>query len=100
MARERDANGRWKKGVSGNPKGRPKETTVQDLDLLKEMLTPEVRRRIYAVAISRAEAGDRHARAFLWAYRFGKPIERQIIESSGDVVLEWVKREDNGTASA
>jgi len=87
MASKRTARGRFEKGHSGNPAGRPARKTF-NLDLLCDLLTPEREEMIYKVAIAAAMKGNKDARAFLWAYKYGKPVERR--EITAEVIEPWL----------
>ncbi len=72
----------WKKGQSGNPKGRMENQfsiTYAVKTLLKDDAegTKAIARRV----IKDAKAGDRHARDKVWAYMDGMPL--QGIEHTG-----------------
>lgn len=98
----RDAKGRWLPGTSGNPKGGPRfAIQAEYAGLLNTLITPEDIEEIIRTALARAKAGDRHARAWLFNYLWGKPVER-VIAATGDVDLEWVEGEgeDQGTEPA
>lgn len=72
---------RFKKGVSGNPKGRTKTTPLTDeiKKLLKEMAQGGQKSHARMVAesmVERAETGDVAAARLLWEYVEGKPTQR------------------------
>ena len=102
MAGKRDNMGRWVKGSSGNLKGRSSRIEEQGgmaVRVLREVVTEEEWRTIWEVGLSRAKAGSEKWAKLLAAYDSGKPIERQIIATAGDVQLEWDdENEDQGPA--
>jgi hypothetical protein len=93
--RERDLQGRWVKGVSGNPKGRPPKFLRIDagdletfMNTIREVSTPDgevmmtreaaIQHRLYQSAMQ----GNVHAQIFL-ARRFEKYYERKAHISNG-----------------
>jgi len=79
---------RWRKGVSGNPGARQKDTPVRDE--IKSAATPEKIKKIVAKVMKMAEAGDLKAVEFLRLHLDG-PLPRPPREDSqgegGHVVL-------------
>ena len=74
--RTRDAYGRWKRGVSGNPKGRlPRQTENEYLNILMEKCTPDRWADIIEKALRQAVDGDARARDWLSRYVVGDPIQ-------------------------
>lgn len=72
--------GGFKKGQSGNPKGRPKrEKEVKFLDLLRSEVTEHDWQIIIRTAISFAQSGDTNARRWLSDYIMGPPVQKQEI---------------------
>lgn len=83
----------FKKGKSGNPKGRPrKEHCISDMldNLLKEKseTNPDISRmeNICLKAIELAEGGDTHARNWVSDRKEGKALERIITKETDDVL--------------
>lgn len=75
----------WKKGQSGNPKGRPKELPKLD-EMLRELLSEEKDGMTAAMAMlkamrSKALKGDVRAFEAIWNRTFGKV--KEIIEHTG-----------------
>lgn len=76
MSEERDKQGRFVKGQSGNPSGRPKENNfkkelVAVLEKEKDGVTDA--QRIISGLIERAIDGDTRAATLLFEYAYGKP---------------------------
>jgi hypothetical protein len=89
---ERDDKGRFVKGVSGNPGGKPLNQTKY-LKKLDTTMTLKEWRDIVVKAIEQAKRGDSRARQWLSDYLLGKPTQRQEItgaEGSKFVInLSW-----------
>ena len=89
---ERDDKGRFVKGVSGNPGGKPLDQTKY-LKKLDTTMTLKEWRDIVVKAIEQAKRGDSRARQWLSDYLLGKPTQRQEItgaEGSKLVInLSW-----------
>lgn len=72
----------FKKGQSGNPKGRPPRKTEQAfLNATIGAVTIAAWKRITLTAVEQAEAGDDKARRWLSDYVLGKPT--QHLEHTG-----------------
>ena len=81
------AKHKFKKGKSGNPKGRPPKLPGLD-KLLDEVLGEEKEGKTAAYAIlaalrSRATKGDVQAAKVLFEYGYGKPKQSVDVTSSG-----------------
>ena len=90
---ERDANGRFVKGHTGNPNGRPRRATEEEyLCAFNETMTVEDWVRIIRKAITQAKGGDRDARRFLADYALGKPKQRVALtgDDGGPLILRWL----------
>ena len=93
---DRKANGQFKPGVSGNPKGSVKQDSLaeQVRDILREPATKASKRThmqvILAKAITQAEDGDYRAREFLANRGFGMAEQRikQDVTKTEVIVLE------------
>lgn len=80
---ERDANGRFVKGKSGNPKGRaPRETEQQYKDAFTAAVSPEEWIQIIEAAKVLALKGDKDARKWLGDYIVGVPTQRTEINAT------------------
>jgi len=71
---ERDEKGRFIKGVSGNPGGRPIDQSKY-LKRIDTAMTLKRWRAIILKAIEQAERGDAKARQWLSDYILGKPVQ-------------------------
>ena len=79
---ERDANGRFVKGESGNPNGRPSKTReVRFLEITQENVTYKDWAEIVNKAKEQAKRGNAVARKWLGDYLMGPPPQR--LEHSG-----------------
>jgi len=88
---ERDKNGRFVKGSTGNPNGRPKRKKEQQyLDRMAKVVTLDDWEKIVKTAISRAKAGESASRKWLSDYLLGPPVQRleADIESDNRLVIE------------
>lgn len=80
---QRDEHGRFVKGQSGNPNGRPKKAReTRYYEILVSTVTFEQWKRIVDKARQQAERGDATARKWLADYIVGSP--EQNIHISGD----------------
>ena len=85
----RDERGRWKKGTSGNPKGRPRRKSEEKvLDWFSEECTEDDVKAWYKTMCARARAGDVSAFKAIMSYLAGLPT--QYIKA--DVDAEVKKR--------
>lgn len=89
----RDANGRFVKGHSGNPKGgSAKKWSASYLAAFNKTLTIADWKKIVKQAIAQAIEGDKDARRFLADYALGKPKQSLELsgESGGPLEICWI----------
>ena len=85
MAAARDGNGRFVKGKSGNPGGRPKVTTAERyLRKMARTVKMEDWEKILLTGIARAKSGDLGWARFLAEYLIGKPHQTIDAEVTSD----------------
>lgn len=73
----RDEDGKFKKGMSGNPAGRPrKEREERFYEITASSVTFQDWKEIIQKAVSQAKRGDTAARKFLADYLMGVPIQK------------------------
>lgn len=90
----RDATGKFIKGQSGNPKGRPpKEREQRFYEITLAAVTFEDWKDIVAKAVSQAKKGDPTARKFLADYLIGPPVQRSELTGAdgGAIVMTWAE---------
>lgn len=90
---ERDANGRFAKGESGNPKGRPpKAREERYLEIARSTVTFKQWKAIVQKAADQAERGNPTARKWLSDYLIGPPVQRTELTGAdgGTLKLEYV----------
>jgi hypothetical protein len=88
---ERESNGHWKKGHSGNPKGRPRKSVEEKyLSALRDAVTMDDLQKMFAVGLSRAKAGDLGWAKLIAEYLIGKPTQYvdAALQAGGTVRLE------------
>lgn len=94
----RDANGRFVKGHSGNPKGRTaKEWGTSYLAAFNKALTVTDWKKVIKRAIVQAITGDKDARRFLADYALGRPLQKMQLggEDGGPMVIEIVRKSED-----
>lgn len=83
----RDENGKFKKGVSGNPNGRPrKKREIRFYEITQTACTFADWKKIVDVAVTDAKAGDATARKWLSDYLMGAPQQYLDLTTAGDKV--------------
>jgi len=90
---ERDSRGRFVKGQSGNPNGRPRRSTEEEfLRKLRTNVDCADFETIIQVAVSRAKAGDIAFAKLLLQYLIGMPTQyvKQDVNGQLDMyVVNW-----------
>jgi len=98
----RDENGRFVKGQSGNPNGRPaKKREERFMEITLSAVTYTDWREIIKKAIAQARRGDNQARKFLADYLLGPPPQKHEVKSDGEVTIRVIYGPDGkaeGTA--
>ena len=90
MDDKRDNKGRFVKGVSGNPGGRPIDQTKYQKKIDTTMSLKEWR-TIILKAIDQAKRGDAKARQWLSDYLAGKPTQGVDVTTGGDkLTIEYI----------
>lgn len=94
----RDGRGRFVKGHSGNPKGKPIDQ-FKYLRKLGAAVTVSDWRAIIDRAVEQAKRGDPRAREWLSDYLMGKPPQQVDIGSDGmiEFVVRYADVSDNPT---
>ena len=93
---DRDNNGRFVKGISGNPHGRPsRPKEEQYYRILMTTCTDKDWRAIIDKAIAQAKHGDAVARKWLADYLIGAPVQRQEITGLEGSALEIIVTYEN-----
>ncbi len=92
---QRDATGRFVKGVSGNPAGRSKkEREYRFYEIAVTTVTFTDWRDIIEKAITQAKRGDSIARKFLADYLMGPPVNKvEVSDPTINVVIDWGEAE-------
>jgi len=92
---QRDDKGRFIKGVSGNPAGRPPRATEEEyLEVTIGSVSLERWGRIVAKAAEQAEEGDDKARKWLGDYILGKPEQAHKLSGGESVTVRLIYPDD------
>jgi hypothetical protein len=89
---ERDESGRFRKGISGNPKGRPpKERELRFYEITLQAVTFDDWKEIVKKAVQQAKRGDAQARKWLADYLMGPPVQRNELAgpNGGSINILW-----------
>jgi hypothetical protein len=91
MTAARKANGQFKKGKSGNPKGRPKKAREDRyFEITMTKCTFKEWGAIVQKAVDQAQRGDATARKWLSDYLIGPPQQRLDVTSGGEVLKGYI----------
>ena len=89
---QRDENGRFVKGNTGNPRGRmPKGREEKYYEITRSSCTFESWKRIVKKAVQQAERGDSVARKWLADYLIGPPVQKNENENTGEMIFRIVR---------
>jgi hypothetical protein len=92
MTAAREANGQFPKGVSGNPKGRPKKAREERyLEITMTKCTFKEWGEIVQKAVDQAKRGDSTARKWLSDYLIGSPQQKLDVTSGGNPFVEIIE---------
>ena len=81
----------FQKGVSGNPKGRPKkEREAEFARILFSEVTPDDFREMVATAKRKAKQGEYQFMKLLFDYLVGPPVERKEVTGADGSALQIV----------
>jgi len=103
METQRDAQGRWRKGASGNPKGRAKNAATADMASLARRYTKIAVETLREIATNREGAsGARVAASVALLDRgWGKPVTSNVLELvsqnkniRSNIQIEFVRAKD------
>lgn len=87
----RDEKGRFQKGATGNPNGRPpKEREVRFYEITLSSVTYEDWRAIVERAVADAKRGDTAARKWLSDYLIGTPEQKLDVTTNGETLNRTV----------
>ena len=92
MAVKRNKTGQFKKGQSGNPKGRaPRKKEERFMEVSIAAVSLKDWREIIKYATKQAKRGDSQARKFLADYLLGPPQQKLDVTSGGKpiVFVSW-----------
>lgn len=96
MIVKRDKRGRWVKGSSGNPKGRPLKpfaitNEVKKIMQMKEPVTKKPYLELFAQSVlTRAIEGDPTCTKLVFQYVDGLPVQNIDVNETGEKKIEVV----------
>lgn len=72
----REVNGRWRKGTTGNPKGRPRRAVEATyLAVFRDAVTPDDLTEMLRAVVAKAKGGDLACLAWITKYLVGIPAQ-------------------------
>lgn len=87
----RDENGRFIKGQSGNPQGRPpREREEKFFEITLATVTYADWKQVIKKAAEQAKRGDATARKFLADYVIGPPTQKHEVDEQSDRTIRFV----------
>lgn len=91
--KNRDEQGKWLEGVSGNPAGRPKRKTLTELIHAKLDNTPEGWDKLVALVLTEMfNSKNKDLIKTLWQYTDGMPTQKtEITGAEGEPVAITIK---------
>jgi hypothetical protein len=95
---ERDENGRFKKGISGNPKGRaPRETEQYFVDLFRSSVSDTDFKAVVDALVKAAKRGNTAAIKIILDYLMGAPKQRTELTGAGGEAIKQELTINDGT---
>ena len=93
---ERDENGRFVKGATGNSRGRmPKERETKFYEITLSAVTFDDWKAIVVKAKEQAKRGDAVARKWLADYLIGPPVQRNEVTGKDGEIIRVSLKGDN-----
>jgi len=92
----RDEKGKFVKGSSGNPNGRPKRAREEKYyEILINSVTFQDWAQIVRKAADQARRGDGMARKWLADYLVGQPEQDHNLDATLEILVKYYRPEDN-----
>lgn len=108
IKQERNPDGTFPPGVSGNPNGRPKGSedfktkwlrAIEKIAKQNELTPDDIEQQILLVGYKKAKEGDYSFYKDILDRIYGKPVQTNINEDSvvSKITYEWSNQKDNNT---